>query len=281
MVCSATTTDYKTYVQLHAGGTDSTDDSVQSCGYKINQLWKLQYNPGNTFYNVHVPNLEWYLVILQEEMWGEDEIDDVLEKLKVDDALKELRENQEVILKNQQAIKNSLSAIEGLLHKRLHKWAKEVAALPLVSAESAPSYSGSMSQTSSLEESPATLVSSTPIPGPFPSNTTLPSEVMSPPSSSVSPDRANSNGVAQMGEISQCSSVSRAENVRPSNGGNEEDVSAENLSSSFATYNGPIPRDLINVAAASSGNCKTFVFKLMDGMFHKKELARSTCCKQF
>ena len=209
-------------------------------------------------------------------MWGEDEIDDVLEKLKVDDALKELRENQEVILKNQQAIKNSLSAIEGLLHKRLHKRAKEVAALPLVSAESAPSYSGSMSQTSSLEESPATLVSSTPIPGPFPSNTTLPSEVMSPPSSSVSPDCANSNGVAQMGEISQCSSVSRAENVSPSNGGNEEDVSAENLSSSFATYNGPIPRDLINVAAASSGNCKTFVFKLMDGMFHKKELARSS-----
>lgn len=70
--------------------------------------------------------------------------------------------------------------------------------------------------------------------------------------------------------------MSRENYVSPANGVNEEDIPAGNSSSSFAAYNGPIPRDLINVAAANSGSCKTFVFKLMDGMFHKKELASSS-----
>ena len=43
----------------------------------------------------------------------------------------------------------------------------------------------------------------------------------------------------------------------------------------LAAYNGPISRDLINFAAANSTNCKGFVFKLIDGMFNKKELASS------
>ena len=44
----------------------------------------------------------------------------------------------------------------------------------------------------------------------------------------------------------------------------------------LATYNGPISRNLINFAAANLTNCKNFVFKLMDGMFHNKELASSS-----
>ena len=34
-------------------------------------------------------------------MWGEEDIDDVLEKLKFEDALKEVRQNQEKLLQNQ------------------------------------------------------------------------------------------------------------------------------------------------------------------------------------
>ena len=42
-----------------------------------------------------------YLVaFMQEKAWGEDEIDDVLEKLRFDDALKELRQNQEKLLES-------------------------------------------------------------------------------------------------------------------------------------------------------------------------------------
>lgn len=159
---------------------------------------------------------------LGTKLQGEDEIDNLLDKLRVDNALKELHKNQEEILKNQQAIKTSLSAIEELLHKRLHRRAKAVATLPSVtSTKSAPSYSGLVSWPCSLEESPATPVSSTLIPGPSMSNTTFPSQVMSPPSSFY-PDHPNSRSVVQMGEL-PCSSVSH-ENVTPVNRVNEEDI---------------------------------------------------------
>jgi len=59
-----------------------------------------------------------------------------------------------------------------------------------------------------------------------------------------------------------------------------ETAAAENQDSFFAAslanYNGPIPRDVMKNAAANSTNCKMFVFKLMDSMFHKKELVVSS-----
>lgn len=56
-----------------------------------------------------------------EKMWGEDDIDDVLEKLKFEDALKEIRHNQEKLLQNQTETQQSLTAIDKLLNKRLQK----------------------------------------------------------------------------------------------------------------------------------------------------------------
>ena len=61
----------------------------------------------------------------------------------------------------------------------------------------------------------------------------------------------------------------------PSNHSNPPNLLNEG-NTPLASYNGPISRDLINFAAANSTNCKGFVFKLMDGMFNKKELASSS-----
>ena len=79
---------------------------------------------------------------MQEKAWGEDEIDDVLEKLRFEDALKELRQNQEKLLENQNAIQKSLTAIEALLNKRLlkRKETLEVVTLPSVPARPSSSY---------------------------------------------------------------------------------------------------------------------------------------------
>ena len=79
---------------------------------------------------------------MQEKAWGEDEIDDVLEKLRFEDALKELRQNQEKLLENQNAIQKSLTAIEALLNKRLlkRKEALDVVTLPSVPARPSSSY---------------------------------------------------------------------------------------------------------------------------------------------
>ena len=70
-----------------------------------------------------------------------------------------------------------------------------------------------------------------------------------------------------------CSSAGTPANSSSTNLTNEEVTPAE---FSLATYNWPISRDLIHLAAANSSNCKTFVFKLMDGMPNKQELARSS-----
>jgi len=48
----------------------------------------------------------------------------VLEKIKFEDSLKELSVNQQKILENQEEIKKTLSAIEGLLNERLEKRAR-------------------------------------------------------------------------------------------------------------------------------------------------------------
>ena len=75
---------------------------------------------------------------------------------------------------------------------------------------------------------------------------------------------------------SLCSLVGTPINSSSSILTNEEVTPAEYTHPSLATYHGPISRDLIHLASASSSNCKTFVFKLMDGMFNKQQLARSS-----
>ena len=44
---------------------------------------------------------DYLAAFIQDKMWGEEDIDDVLEKLKFEDALKEIRQNQEKLLQNQ------------------------------------------------------------------------------------------------------------------------------------------------------------------------------------
>ena len=248
---------------------------------------------------------------MQEKAWGEDEIDDVLEKLRFEDALKELRQNQEKLLENQNAIQKSLTAIEALLNKRLlkRKEALEVVTLPSVPARPSSSY-------------PVTPLSWQDSTSPLVSRVSAPP--VTPPSSQMAPlNHSNSTGVEENPcfsgalfnqsppnimsneaariegtssslatnsgpEFSEdfgtsfststeemggrlCSSAATP-NSSSSNLTNEELTPAESL----ATYNGPISRDLIHLAAANSSNCKTFVFKLMDGMFNKQELAKSS-----
>ena len=82
------------------------------------------------------------------------------------------------------------------------------------------------------------------------------------------------------------SSVSQTESSSPPlplviAGGNAMSVNSEGddttgNSSSLANYSGPIPREVLNIASANSTNCKSFVFKLMDNLFNKKELATSS-----
>lgn len=76
---------------------------------------------------------------IQDKMWGEDDIDDVLEKLKFEDALKEIRHNQEKLLQNQTGTQQSLTAIDELLNKRLQKrQALQIAAFSSVSTRRSP-----------------------------------------------------------------------------------------------------------------------------------------------
>ena len=49
---------------------------------------------------------DYLATFIQDKMWGEDDIDDVLEKLKFEDALKENRHNQEKPLQNQMRSKS-------------------------------------------------------------------------------------------------------------------------------------------------------------------------------
>jgi len=60
----------------------------------------------------------------------------------------------------------------------------------------------------------------------------------------------------------------------PSNHSNPHNLLNEG-DTQLASFNGPISREQINFAAARSTNCKGFVFKMMDGMFTKKEMASS------
>ena len=84
-----------------------------------------------------------------------------------------------------------------------------------------------------------------------------------------------STSTGQMGG-SLCSSAGTPNNSSSSNLTNEGVTPAEYTHPLLATYNGSILHNLINLAVTNSTNCKTFVFKLMDGMFNKQELASSS-----
>ena len=101
---------------------------------------------------------------IQDKMWGEDDIDDVLEKLKFEDALEEFRHNQEKLLQNQTEIQQSLTAIDELLNKRLQKRSEalQIAAFSSVSTSSRLSPRSSM--TSVSVDSTPTIVSCTSTP---------------------------------------------------------------------------------------------------------------------
>ena len=252
---------------------------------------------------------------MQEKIWDEDEIDDVLEKLTFEDALKELHQNQEKLLENQNAIQKLLTTIEALLNTRLQKrkQAMQVATLPSVPAR--PSSSDSVTPLS-WEDSTAPLVSrvsAPPVTPPSsqmaPLNHSNSTDVKENPCFSAvlynqSPPNIMSNEDARIESIpsslatysgpefshdfsalfptstgqmgGRLCSLAGTNNSSSSNLTNEGVTPAEYTHPLLATYNGPISCDLINLAVANSTNCKTFVFKLMDGMFNKQELASSS-----
>ena len=255
---------------------------------------------------------------IQDKMWGEDNIDDVLEKLKFEDALKEICHNQEKLLQNQTETKRSLTAIDELLNKRLQKRqeALQIAAFSSVSTRCSPR----SSMTPISMDSTPTIVSCTSTPvitPPSSQSISLPSSnrsnfhldgvdknpcfslddrndltsfnarknedtpIVSTPSSfatqieptfcdvSAAPSSSSSSSVQMGRNTRSCSLGELSNHSNPPNLLNEGDTP-------LASYNRSISRDLINFAAANSTNCKGFVFKLIDGMFNKKELASSS-----
>ena len=85
----------------------------------------------------------------------------------------------------------------------------------------------------------------------------------------ASSSSSSSSSVQMGGNTSSCSLGEPSNHSNPPNLLNEGDTP-------LASYNGPISCNLINFAAVNSTNCKGFVFKLIDGMFNKKESASSS-----
>ena len=93
-------------------------------------------------------NFDCLAAFIQDKMRGEDDIDDVLEKLKFEDALKEICHNQEKLLPNQTKIQQSLSAINELLNKRLQKRQEALQIVAFSSVSTRPSPRSSMTPVS-------------------------------------------------------------------------------------------------------------------------------------
>lgn len=150
---------------------------------------------------------------IQDKMWGEDNIDDVLEKLKFEDALKQIRHNQEKLLQNQTETQQSLTAIDELLNKRLQKRqeALQIAAFSSVSTRHSPR----SSMTPVSMDSTPTIVSCTSTP------------VITPPSSQSiwlpSSNRSNSHGV----DKNRCFSLDDCNDLTSFNARNNEDTPIE------------------------------------------------------
>lgn len=160
---------------------------------------------------------------IQDKMWGEDDIDDILEKLKFEDTLKEIRHNQEKLLQNQTETQQSLTAIEELLNKRLQRRqeALQIAAFSSVSTRRSPR----SSMTPVSMDSTPTVVSCTSTPV-----ITLPSSrIISLPSS----NRSNSHldGV----DKNPCFSLDDRNDLTSFNARNNVDTPIVSTPSSFAT----------------------------------------------
>ena len=97
---------------------------------------------------------------IQDKRCGEDNTDNVLEKLKFEDVLKEIRHNQEKLLQNQTKIKRSLTAINELLNKRLQKRQEALHIAAFSSVSTRPSRRSSMTPVS-MDSNP-TIVSCLP-----------------------------------------------------------------------------------------------------------------------
>ena len=160
---------------------------------------------------------------IQDKMWGKDDIDDVLEKLKFEDALKEIRHNQEKLLQNQTEIQQSLTAIDELLNKRLQKRqeALQIAVFSSVSTRRSPR----ISMTPVSMDSTPTIVGCTSTP------------VITPPSSrSISlPSSNRSNSHLDGVDKNLCFSLDDRNDLTSFNARNNEDTPIVSMPSSFAT----------------------------------------------
>ena len=168
-------------------------------------------------------------------MWGEDDIANVLEKLKFEDAFKEIRHNQEKLLQNQTEIQQSLTAIDELLNKRLRKRqeAVQIAAFSSVSTRPSPR--------SSMDSTPTTV-----------SCTSTP--VIIPPSSQSfslpSSNRSNSHGV----DKNPCFSLDDRNDLTSFNARNNEDTPIVSTPSSLATQIEPTFCDFTAGPSSSSSS---------------------------
>lgn len=168
-------------------------------------------------------NFDCHAAFIQDKMRGEDDIDDVLGKLKFEDALKEICHNQEKLLQNQTETKQSLTAIDELLNKRLQKRqeALQIAAFSSVSTRHSPR----SSMTPVSMDSTPTIVSCTPTP------------VITPPSSrSISlPSSNRSNSHLHGVDKNPCFSLDDRNDLTSFNARNNEDTPIVSMPSYFAT----------------------------------------------
>lgn len=158
-------------------------------------------------------NFDCLAAFIQDKMRGEDDIDEVLEKLKFEDALKEICHNQEKLLQNQTKIQQSLTAINELLNKRLQKRQEALQIAAFSSVSTRPSPRSSMTPVS-MDSTP-TIVSCSP--------------VITPPSSQSiwlpSSNRSNSHGVDE----NQCFSLDDCNDLTSFNARNNEDTPIESM----------------------------------------------------
>ena len=177
---------------------------------------------------------------IQDKMWGEDDVDDVLEKLKFEDALKEICHNQEKLLPNQTKIQQSLSAINELLNKRLQKRQEALQIAAFSSVSTRPSPRSSMTPVS-MDSTP-TIVGCTSTP------------VITPPSSrSISlPSSNSSNSHLDGVDKNPCFSLDDRNDLTSFNARNNEDTPIVSTPSSFATQIEPTFCDFTAGPSSSS-----------------------------
>ena len=209
---------------------------------------------------------------IQDKMWGEDDIDDVLEKLKFEDALKEICHNQEKLLPNQTKIQQLLSAINELLNKRLQKRQEALQIAAFSSVSTRPSPRSSMTPVS-MDSTPTIVrCTSTPV-------------ITPPPSQSIwlpSSNCSNSHGV----DKNRCFSLDDCNDLTSFNARNNEDTPIESTPSSFATQIEPTFCDFTAGPSSSSsssvqmgGNTSSCSLGVLSNNYIKLyKISVLTCC---